>query len=42
LDASLSSRIEELGMRVLVTDTIMESPADKQALAEKVLKAVGR
>jgi LPPG:FO 2-phospho-L-lactate transferase len=40
LDASLSSRIEELGMRVLVTDTMMTGPAEKRALAEAVLEAM--
>jgi LPPG:FO 2-phospho-L-lactate transferase len=36
-DAKLAGRIEELGMAVLVTDTIMRDEADRQRLAAEVL-----
>jgi LPPG:FO 2-phospho-L-lactate transferase len=36
-DASQESRIADLGLRVLVTQTIMETEADRQRLAEEVL-----
>src|SRR5262249_41561987 len=39
-DAALKPRIEELGMRALVTDTIMRSPARSRALATAVLEAL--
>jgi LPPG:FO 2-phospho-L-lactate transferase len=39
-DAKLASRIEELGMRVLVSNTIMRSRADSRRLAGRVLEAL--
>ena len=42
MDVALSSRIEGLGMDVLVTDTVMAGPAEKQALARAVLEAKAR
>jgi LPPG:FO 2-phospho-L-lactate transferase len=39
-DAALAPRIERLGMRVVVTDTIMRSVAQSRALARVVLKAL--
>ena len=42
LDAALSSRIEALGMRVLITETVMTGPAEKQALARAVLEAMNQ
>lgn len=36
-DAELADRIEDLGMAVLVTDTIMRDKADRQRLAAEVL-----
>lgn len=39
-DADLAPRIAELGMRPLVTDTIMRSPAASRTLARKVLAAL--
>ncbi len=41
VDAALAPRIEELGIRVEITDTIMNSDADRQALAETVLHFCG-
>ncbi len=40
-DATLAPRIEKLGMRTVVTDTIMQSPAQSRALARVVLDALG-
>ncbi|MDX2165666.1 MAG: 2-phospho-L-lactate transferase CofD family protein, partial [Deltaproteobacteria bacterium] len=40
-DAALAARIEALGMRALVIDTIMKTPARSRALAGAVLKALG-
>ena len=39
-DARLAPRIVDLGMEVLVTDTIMRSPAQSRRLARAVLEAV--
>jgi LPPG:FO 2-phospho-L-lactate transferase len=39
-DAALKPRIEQLGMQVLVTDTIMRSPARSRALAAATLQAL--
>ena len=39
-DQSLAPRIEALGMRTLVTDTIMRTPAQSRALAAAVLRAL--
>lgn len=39
-DAAHASRIERLGMRTLVTDTIMSTPAKSRALAAAVLQEV--
>jgi LPPG:FO 2-phospho-L-lactate transferase len=39
-DAAWAARIEALGMRVLVTDTFMRSPAHAARLASTVLRAV--
>jgi LPPG:FO 2-phospho-L-lactate transferase len=39
-DAALAPRIEALGMRALVIDTIMKTPARSRALAISVLKAL--
>lgn len=36
IDASLAPRIEALGMRALVTKTVMRDPADRARLAEEV------
>lgn len=38
-DAALAPRVEAMGMRTVVTNTIMESKADKRALAEMILNA---
>jgi len=38
-DAALAPLVEDMGMRALVTNTIMESQADKRALAEVILNA---
>ncbi len=38
-DANLASAIADLGMRPLVTDTIMTTPDDSRALAERILDA---
>ncbi len=40
-DADLAPRIAALGMRPLVTDTIMHSPAQSRRLARVVLRALG-
>jgi LPPG:FO 2-phospho-L-lactate transferase len=40
-DASLRSEVESLGPRVIVTDTVMTTRADKVALAATVLEAAG-
>lgn len=40
-DAVLAARVEAAGMRVLVTDTVMRSPADSRALAAAVLRGLG-
>ena len=37
LDAALQPRLERLGLRVEVTNTIMRTLADKQALAQTML-----
>lgn len=37
VDAALAPRIEALGMRVLVTETVMHEPADRARLAAEVL-----
>jgi LPPG:FO 2-phospho-L-lactate transferase len=39
-DASLAPRVADLGMRPLVTDTIMRSPAAARRLARAVLSAL--
>jgi len=39
-DARLAPRIEKLGMQVVVTDTIMKSPAQSRALSRVVLAAL--
>jgi LPPG:FO 2-phospho-L-lactate transferase len=39
LDAAQAEDIRALGMRVVVTDTIMRGPAEKRALAERTLEA---
>ncbi|MFN8643267.1 MAG: 2-phospho-L-lactate transferase CofD family protein, partial [Candidatus Binatia bacterium] len=39
-DARLAARIEDLGMRVVVADTIMRSPVQSRRLAQAVLDAV--
>jgi LPPG:FO 2-phospho-L-lactate transferase len=39
-DAALQPQIEALGLRVVVTDTIMQTLADKQRLARDVLRIV--
>jgi LPPG:FO 2-phospho-L-lactate transferase len=41
IDADLAPRVRELGLRVVVTDTIMRDTATKVALARTVLEAVG-
>lgn len=38
VDAAEQARIAELGLRVLVTNTVMQTDADKIALAERVLE----
>ena len=40
VDAALAPRVEALGMRAVVTDTIMRGPAEKAALARAALAAV--
>jgi hypothetical protein len=40
IDAELAPRVRELGLRVVVTDTIMRDAAAKAALARTVLEAV--
>ena len=40
-DAALSERIAGLGMRVVVANTVMAGPAEKQALAAVALEALG-
>lgn len=40
-DKSLAPAVEKLGIRALVTNTIMSSPARKKALARSVLQAAG-
>ena len=37
LDAALQPRLERLGLRVEVTNTIMQTLADKQTLAQTML-----
>lgn len=39
-DADLARRIEALGMQVVVTDTIMKSPAQSRTLARVVMRAL--
>ncbi|HKY03444.1 MAG TPA: 2-phospho-L-lactate transferase [Blastocatellia bacterium] len=39
-DAELAASIEGLGLRVVVTDTVMSSVEDKEQLAREILKAV--
>ena len=41
LDVALASAVEALGLRVVVTDTVMHSREDKVRLAGVVLDAVG-
>ena len=41
VDAAHASRIKALGMRALVTNTIMRGPAEKAALARATLAALG-
>jgi len=41
-DAKLAPRIEDLGMRVLVTNTIMRTRADSKRLAARVLEGLNR
>jgi LPPG:FO 2-phospho-L-lactate transferase len=41
VDARQASKVEALGMRVVVTDTIMTSMARKKALARVVVGALG-
>jgi hypothetical protein len=38
LDAQHAAAIRELGFEVLVTDTIMRDVADRERLAERVLR----
>jgi len=40
LDSELAPRVRELGLQVVVTDTIMRDAATKAALARTVLEAV--
>ncbi len=40
-DATLAPRVEALGMRAIVADTIMRGPAEKAALARTVVEALG-
>ncbi|MHB2017034.1 MAG: 2-phospho-L-lactate transferase [Candidatus Xenobia bacterium] len=40
-DEALTSQIEALGMRVLVTDTVMKNNADRARLAQDVLDFIG-
>jgi LPPG:FO 2-phospho-L-lactate transferase len=40
VDAALAGDIRALGMRVVITDTIMRGPAEKRALARVALDAV--
>ena len=42
VDAALAPRVEALGLRAIVTDTIMRGPAEKAALARATLAALGR
>jgi LPPG:FO 2-phospho-L-lactate transferase len=37
VDATMAPEIEALGMRVLVTDTVMKTDADRARLAEEVI-----
>jgi len=39
-DAALRPQIEALGLRVVITDTVMQTLADKQRLARDVLRIV--
>ncbi|HKP11067.1 MAG TPA: 2-phospho-L-lactate transferase [Blastocatellia bacterium] len=41
-DAALRPQVEALGLRVVVTDTVMQTLADKQRLARDVLSSVTR
>jgi LPPG:FO 2-phospho-L-lactate transferase len=41
VDAALAPRVEALGMRALVTNTIMRGPAEKAALARAAVAALG-
>ena len=41
VDAALAPRVEALGLRALVTDTVMRGPAEKAALARATLAALG-
>ena len=41
VDAALAPRVEALGMRAVVADTIMRGPREKAALARSTLAAVG-
>jgi LPPG:FO 2-phospho-L-lactate transferase len=40
VDAALAPRVEALGIRAVVTDTIMRGPAEKAALARAALGAI--
>jgi len=40
-DATQAAKVESLGMRVIVTDTIMSGLAKKKALARTVIEALG-
>jgi LPPG:FO 2-phospho-L-lactate transferase len=42
VDAEQRDRIEQLGMRVLVTDTVMRDEADRRRLAEEILGVLTR
>jgi LPPG:FO 2-phospho-L-lactate transferase len=39
-DARLAPSIEDLGMRVLITDTVMDTPARSRSVAQVVLRCV--
>ncbi|HZS00585.1 MAG TPA: 2-phospho-L-lactate transferase [Chloroflexota bacterium] len=41
VDAALAPRVEALGLRALVTNTVMRGPAEKAALARATLAALG-
>ena len=42
VDAALAPRVEALGLRAVVTDTIMRGPAEKAALARATVAALQR